>query len=124
VKRVSTVVWVVATTLSAVGVFLRTPLVGLPLSGFVGPSVLLFGLSAAVIGRMESLPLCFFGGIFIGIIDRSALFATRRAAIADAVMFVVVVLALLGQRTKLSRAMEVGASTWQAVRQHRPIPTE
>ena len=44
VKRVSTIVWVIAALLSAVGVFLRTPLVGLPLSGFVGPSILLFGL--------------------------------------------------------------------------------
>ena len=124
VRRVSTVVWVVATVLSAIGVFLRTPLVGIPLSGFVGPSILLFGLSVAVIARMESLPTAFFGGMLIGIIDRSALFATRRAALANTVMFLVVVIALLAQRGKLSRAMDTGQSSWQAVKEFRPIPAE
>jgi branched-chain amino acid transport system permease protein len=124
VKRVSTVVWIVATVLSSIGVFLRVPLVGLPLSGFVGPSILLFGLAVAVIARMENLPTAFFAGMLIGIIDRSALFATRRAALANAVMFVVVVVALLAQRGKLSRAMDAGTSSWQAVKDFRPIPSE
>lgn len=124
VKRVSTVVWVLAAVLSAIGVFLRGPLVGIPLSGFVGPSVLLFGLAAAVIARMESLPVCFGAGLLIGIIDRAAIFSTRRAAMASAVMFVVIVLALLAQRGRLSRAFDTGASTWQAVREFRPVPAE
>ncbi|MEY2425495.1 MAG: branched-chain amino acid transport system permease protein livM, partial [Actinomycetota bacterium] len=124
VKRVSTIVWMLAAVLSAVGVFLRTPLVGLPLSGFVGPSLLLFGLSVAVIARMESLPTAFVGGILIGVIDRAALFSTRRAALANAVMFVVVVVALLAQRGKLSRAMDTGQSSWQVVREIRPTPSE
>lgn len=124
VRRVSTVVWVVATVLSAIGVFLRTPLVGLPLSGFVGPSLLLFGLAVAVIARMESLPVAFFGGMLIGIVDNAAQYATHRAALATAVMLVVVVVALLAQRSRLSRATETGASTWQAVREIRPVPSE
>ena len=124
VKRVSTIVWMLAAVLSAVGVFLRTPLVGLPLSGFVGPSLLLFGLATAVIARMESLPIAFFGGMLIGVIDRAALFSTRRASLANAVMLLVVVVALLAQRGKLSRAMEAGTSTWQAVREFRPVPAE
>ena len=98
VRRVSTVVWVVATVLSAIGVFLRVPLAGLPLTGFIGPSILLFGLAVAVIARMESLPTAFFGGMLIGIIDQAAIFATRRSALANAIMFVVVVIALLAQR--------------------------
>jgi branched-chain amino acid transport system permease protein len=124
VRRVSTIVWMLAALLSAVGVFLRTPLVGLPLDGFVGPSVLLFGLATAVIARMDSLPTAFFAGMLIGIIDRSALFSTRRASLANAVMLVVVVVALLAQRGKLSRAMDAGASSWQAVKDFRPIPSE
>src|SRR5262249_48923354 len=59
VARVSTIVWALAALLSGIGVFLRTPLVGLPLDGFVGLSVLLFGLAAAVIARMDSLPIAF-----------------------------------------------------------------
>src|SRR5439155_18344517 len=124
VNRVSTIVWMLAALLSAIGVFLRTPLVGLPLTGFVGPAVLLFGLAIAVIARMESLPIAFFGGMLIGVIDRAALFSTRRASLADAVMLVVVVVALLAQRARQSRAVEAGTSSWQVVQEYRPIPTE
>lgn len=124
VRRVSTIVWVLAAMLSAIGVFLRTPLVGLPLTGFVGPSILLFGLATAVIAKMDSLPIAFGAGMLIGIIDRSALFSTRRASLANAVMLVVVVIALLAQRKSLSRALDSGISSFQAVQSFRPIPAE
>jgi len=124
VKRVSTVVWMVAAVLSAVAIFLRGPLVGLPLTGFLGPSLLLLGLAAAVIARMESVPRALVAGMFIGIVDRAALFSTRRAGMATATMLVLIVVALLVQRGTLSRAQEIGASTWQAVRDFRPVPTE
>ncbi|MDQ1374612.1 MAG: branched-chain amino acid transport system permease protein livM, partial [Actinomycetota bacterium] len=65
VRRVSTVVWILAAVMSAVGVFLRAPLVGLPVTGFIGPALLLNGLAVAVIARMESLPTAFFGGMLI-----------------------------------------------------------
>jgi branched-chain amino acid transport system permease protein len=124
VRRVSTVVWVIAAVMSAVGVFLRAPLVGLPVTGFVGPSLLLYGLAVAVIARMEKLPTAFFAGMLIGAIDRAAIFSTNRASLANAIMLVVILVALLVQRSGLSRAQEVGASTWQAVKDFRPVPTE
>ncbi len=123
-KRVSTIVWMLAAVLSALGVFLRGPLVGIPLTGFVGLSTLLFGLAVAVMAKMESLPAAFGAGLFIGVIERSAIFATNRAALSTAAMFVVITAALLIQRSSLSRAMELGASSWQAVKEFRPIPTE
>jgi branched-chain amino acid transport system permease protein len=124
VNRVSMVVWSLAALLSAIGVFLRVPIVGLPLDGFIGPSLLLYGLAAAVIARMESLPTALFAGMFIGIVDRAAIFSTNRASIANAVMFVVILVALLVQRGSLSRAADTGVSTWQAVKEFRPIPAE
>jgi branched-chain amino acid transport system permease protein len=124
VRRVSTVVWVLAALMSAVGVFLRAPLVGLPVTGFVGPSLLLYGLAVAVIARMEKLPSAFFAGMLIGAIDRAAIFSTNRAALANAIMLVVILAALLVQRGNLSRAQELGASSWQAVKDFRPVPSE
>ena len=124
VRRVSTIVWVLAATLSAIGVFLTVPLTGLPLDSFVGPRLLLLGLSVAVIGRMESLPTAFVAGLFIGIVDQSIVFSTNTAGLTDPALFVVVLVALLVQRGRLSRARDVGASTWQAVREVRPIPGE
>ncbi|MEY2457053.1 MAG: branched-chain amino acid transport system permease protein livM, partial [Acidimicrobiaceae bacterium] len=124
VKRVSTIVWMLAATMSAIGVFLTVPLTGLPLDSFVGPRLLLLGLSVAVIARMESLPTAFLAGLFIGIVDQTIVFSTNTAGLSDPAVFVVVVVALLVQRGKLSRAMELGASSWQVVKEVRPIPLE
>jgi branched-chain amino acid transport system permease protein len=124
VARVSTVVWILAAMLSAIAIFLRAPMVGLTLGSSIGPSVLLYGLAAAVIARMESLPMCVIAGMGIGIIDQSALFGTRKASLAVAVMLVVILVALLAQKGRLARAFDAGAGTWQAVKEYRPIPTE
>ena len=124
VKRVSTIVWMLAATMSAVGVFFTVPLTGLPLDGFVGLHLLFIGLAIAVMGRMESLPTAFVSGLLIGIVDQAIVFTTNKAGLSDPAIFVVILLALLLQRGKLSRAYELGASSWQAVKEVRPIPTE
>jgi len=124
VKRVSTIVWMLAAMMSAIGVFFTVPLTGLPLDGFVGPRLLLLGLAIAVIARMESLPTAFVAGLFIGIVDQSIVFTTNTAGLSDPAIFIVILAALLIQRGKLSRAYELGASSWQAVKEVRPIPAE
>jgi branched-chain amino acid transport system permease protein len=124
VARVSTIVWVIAATLSAVAVFLRAPMTGLTLGSSVGASVLLYGLAAAVIARMDSLPICVVAGMGIGIIDQSALFGTRRASLAVATMLIVILVALLLQRGRLARAFDAAAGTWQAVKEYRPVPPQ
>jgi branched-chain amino acid transport system permease protein len=124
VNRVSTVVWVMAAVMSAVAVFMRAPMSGLTIGSSIGPSVLLYGLACAVIARMESLPTCVLAGIGIGIIDQSALYGTRRASLAIAVMLVVILIALLAQKGRMARAMDAGVSTWQAAKEYRPIPQE
>jgi branched-chain amino acid transport system permease protein len=123
-KRVSMVVWIIAAVLSAIGVFLRAPIIGLPLQGFAGASLLVYALAAAVIARMESMPRAMLAGAFIGMVERAAYFSTNRAALANAAMLVVILIALLLQSGKLSRAYEMGTSTWQAVKDFRPIPAE
>ena len=56
VKRLHTVVWVIASVLAFVAMFLRAGVVGLPIGSVLGPTFLLQALAAAVIGRMERLP--------------------------------------------------------------------
>ena len=124
VQRVTTVVWVIAAVLSSLGVFLRAPILGVPLTGFTGPTVLLFGLATAVMARMDSFGRCLAAGMFIGIVDRSAAFGTGSASLANAAMLVVILGTLLVQRGTLSRAMDTGQSSWQAVKEFRPIPLE
>jgi branched-chain amino acid transport system permease protein len=124
VRRVATAVWALAALLSGIGIFLRAPLVGLPIGGLIGPSVLLFGLTAAVIARMQHLHVAFLAGMAIGVIDQTAVFATRRTTLATAIMLVVILGALLAQRGSMSRAHDVAAGTWDAVREFRPVPGE
>lgn len=124
VARVSTIVWIIAAVLSALAVFLRAPIVGLSLGSAIGPSVLLYGLAAAVIARMDSLGTCVIAGMGIGIIDQAAIFGTRRSNLAIATMLVVILVALLVQKGRLARAFDSGTGTWEAAREYRGIPNE
>src|SRR3954451_1048697 len=124
INRVSTVVWIMAAVMSAIAVFLRAPVTGLTVGSSIGPSVLLYGLAAAVIARMESLPMCVIAGMGIGIVDQSALYGTRKSSLAIAVILPVLLTALLAQKGRLARAMDAGVSTWQAAKEYRPIPQE
>ncbi|MCJ7670779.1 MAG: hypothetical protein MUP67_01865, partial [Acidimicrobiia bacterium] len=54
-RRLNTLVWVLATVLAFLAVYLRAGIVGLPLGAVLGPSILLRALAAAVIGRLERL---------------------------------------------------------------------
>jgi branched-chain amino acid transport system permease protein len=124
VARVSTIVWIIAGLLSGIAVFLRAPMVGLTVGSSIGPSVLLYGLAAAVLARMERLPIAVIAGMGIGIVNQSAIFATNKAALADAAMLVLILVALLAQKGVLSRAFDAGVATWQVAKEYRPIPAE
>jgi branched-chain amino acid transport system permease protein len=105
-------------------VFFTVPLTGIPLDGFVGLRLLFIGLAIAVMARMESLPMAFLSGILIGIVDQSINFTTNTARLSDPAIFIAILLALFLQRGAMSRAYELGASSWQAVKETRPIPIE
>jgi branched-chain amino acid transport system permease protein len=124
VKRVSTVVWVIAAVCSGLGVFLRAPVVGLPLGGLIGPVILLYALAAAVVARMESMPVALGAGMAIGVLDQSANYATRRGDISVSLMLPLLLIALALQRRRLSRAFDTGVSTFRNLRELRPIPQE
>ena len=96
VKRLHTVVWVIASVLAYVAMFLRAGVVGLPIGQVLGPSFLLQALAAAVIGRMERLPTIAIAAIGIGMVDQAMTFQPgNRAAFNDAVLFLIVLFALL-----------------------------
>ena len=62
----------------------------------LGPSFLLQALAAAVIGRMERLPTIAIAAIGIGIVDQAMTFQPgNRPPFNDAVLFVIVLVALL-----------------------------
>ena len=125
VRRVSTVVWMLAGLLSGIGIFLRGPLVGLPLDGQVGPVILLYALTAAVIARMESLPVALGAGVALGMLDHSVYFASGfRPNVANALILPILLGVLLVQRRSSDRGRDTGVATWQAIKEFRAVPLE
>ena len=125
VKRVSTIVWVIAAGLSGLGVLLRLPIQGVSIGAVLGPSLLLRALAAGVIGRMERLPVAFGAALVIGMLEQAVLYRTGRTLVVDGVLFFLILGALLLQRRgSTSRADAVDVSSWSATKEVRPIPRE
>jgi ABC-type branched-subunit amino acid transport system ATPase component/branched-subunit amino acid ABC-type transport system permease component len=125
VGRVNTVVWVLATVLSATAAMVRAPMLGVPIGSVLGPALLLRALAAAVIGRMESLPVTFVAAIGLGIVEQAVLWDTGSTAAVDGVLFFVILAALVfRRRAEADRAEDRAASTWVAIGEVRPVPPE
>jgi branched-chain amino acid transport system permease protein len=128
VNRVRTIVWMIAALLSAVAIFQRTVLLdqlptGSGASGF-STTELLYGLAPAVVARMESFPIALAAGLAFGVIEQGTFYATRNTDVAAAIVLPLVLVALLVQRARLSRAEDSGVATWREVKEFRPIPAE
>jgi branched-chain amino acid transport system permease protein len=125
VKRIQTIVWVIATVLGFVAIFLRAGIVGLPIGSVLGPTILIRALTAAVLGRMERLPTIFVASLALGMVEATIIFRTGRPDVADGILFLIVLGALLFQRRgATSRVDDDQTSTWQSAREVRPIPRE
>jgi branched-chain amino acid transport system permease protein len=124
VRRVSTVVWMLAGALSALSVFLRIPVIGIPVGVFIGPVILLYGLAAAVIARMESFGTALIAGISLGVVEQALYYFSRDPTISGAVILPILLVAMLVQRNQLARGQDTGMSTWTLARDYRPIPPE
>src|SRR5205807_3159763 len=124
VRRLSTLVWAVAGGLSALTFVLKGPFQGITPDVLGGPTLLLPALAAAVIARMESLPLAFAGGVGLGVLEQLVLWNSNTASAADVAFLLVILIALLAQRQRLSRAQEGDTSSWSIVSAMRPIPRE
>ena len=123
VKRIETIVWVVAALLSFTGVFLRAGVVGLPFGQLVGPALLVRALAAAVIGKMERFSVILVASLGLGVVESAIVFSTGRASNVDPILFVVIVAAMLIRKAGApSRTDE--RSSWQSAKDIRPIPRE
>ncbi|MGH8986468.1 MAG: ABC transporter permease [Acidimicrobiia bacterium] len=126
VKRLHTIVWTMATVLAFVGMFLRASSVGFPIGTVLPATFLIQALAAVVIGRMDRFAAIAAAGIGLGILDQAMTYQPgNKPAFNDAVLFVVVLLALLlTRRPGRGRIDPEQTSTWQAAREVRPVPRE
>ncbi|HYZ91804.1 MAG TPA: ABC transporter permease [Actinomycetota bacterium] len=123
VARVSLVVWGLAGLLSAVTAILRAPILGFTLGVIGGQGLLLRALAAAVIARMDSLPVTIGASVLLTMAEQTIFFSFGQTGIAEGFLLFVIVLALLLQRRRLGR-VDLGASTWRAVQEVRRVPKE
>jgi branched-chain amino acid transport system permease protein len=124
VKRVGTVAWMLAGLLGGMAIFVQAPLIGVPTNATLGFDSLLYGLAAAVVARMERIGIALLAGAGTGIIIFGSVSTQGDNNLASAIMLVVILGALLLQKGAMSRAMDTGVSTWQAVKHFRPVPNE
>ena len=125
VARLDAIVWCLAALLSALAVLFRVPVLGF--TGFQtvsggGTDILVRTLAAAVIGRMDNLPRTAVAAIGIGIFDSSVTWLYANTTYVDALLLVVIVVALILQRGVYSRVSESDNTTWRSVAEVRPIP--
>ncbi len=124
VRRLSTIVWLIAGALAVLTYMLQAPFEGVK-PGLLsnGPTVLLPLLAAAVVARMESLPIAFAAGIGLGIMEQVVRWNSSGTPSFVWVAYLVVILtSLIIQRGKLSRTEET--ITWSATAVVKPIPLE
>src|SRR4051794_6528311 len=124
VARLSTIVWVLAGLCSGIAVFLQAPVTALPTGGSVSPLVLLYGLAAAVVARMESLPIAFAAGMAVGVIQQGAFAGSSRPDDAASLMLPLILAALLLQRRRMARAYDTGVTSFRSLQEFRPVPVE
>jgi ABC-type branched-subunit amino acid transport system permease subunit/ABC-type branched-subunit amino acid transport system ATPase component len=123
VKTMSTLVWVVAGALAALGAMLFAPLSpqGVTPLG-LGPGLLLRVLTAALVAGMGSMPVALLAGVLIGAGESVVTFNWNdQRGLLDALLFAVVLVALLALRRRRALA-EAGTGTWSFAPRVRPIP--
>ncbi len=121
VRRVSTIAWVAAALLSGVASILLAPIIGFSATEAVGLPILMRGLAAATVARMESVGTAFGVGLVLGVLDQLVFFYTGRSGLTDIVLFVVIVGTLLYRGETSRRTVAAEESSWQVAEPVRPL---
>ncbi|MFN7151643.1 MAG: ABC transporter permease subunit, partial [Microthrixaceae bacterium] len=120
VRNLTTLVWTLAGALAALTFILRAPFLGATPSAIAGPAVLLPALAAAVVARMESMPVAFASAVALGVVDQLVRWNTTSPELVDVVLLAVIVAALLLRRPGGSRAHDADGG-WRDAELIRPI---
>lgn len=120
-SRMSALAWALTGVLSAYVAILVVPTQPLVTAAF-GPRLLLRALTAAVVGRMTSLPMAMLGGLLIGVAEQICLWNYPRGGPTDLVIFVAILGLLLFRRERRGRDDEEKGRSYRAVEAWRPLP--
>ena len=104
VRNLTTAVWAIAGALAALTFVLQAPFQGAAPSAAAGPAILLPALAAAIVARMESLPVAFGAAIGLGVMQQLVRWNTDTPSLVDVALLIVILVALLVGEGKRSRA--------------------
>ncbi len=132
VGRIHTYVWMVATVLSFVALFLRAGIVGLPLGSPVGLTVLLSALAALILGRMTDLVGITASAVALGVLETNVTWNDQLTLgplhldlgsefVIAPVLAVVILVGMAFQRRGVTRADGDDTSSWRATEEVRPL---
>jgi branched-chain amino acid transport system permease protein len=122
VKRLSMIVWVVATVLSGIAAILTAPIKGISLGVATGPESLLIPLAAAVLAGMDSLPMAVVWSIALRVLDQGVYWSYHQSTYVRVAAFFFILVALLFRRREQKRTSDAGFGGYVAFREIRPIP--
>lgn len=121
-KTLSNLVWAIAGGLSALTAILGASMVAQPAGQLLGAGLLLRGLAAAVVGRMQSLPVAIAAAVGIGVVEQSLRWAFPTQDYEEVFLAVLVGVALLLQHRSRTRVDSAEESSWKLVSDVRPLP--
>ena len=122
VRRLSLLTWTLAAGLSGLGVLLTAGVNGYSVGDISGPTVLVPPLAAAVIARFESLTVAVVASLAIGVFSNAVYWSYPKSSTVSALLFVVILLALLVQRKRATRVTGDELGGFLAVREPRRLP--
>ena len=123
VRRLQTIVWAIAGGVSTITFITKAPFTGVVPDGLVGTTSILPGLAVAVIARFKSLPIALLAGFGLGIVEWTIRWNVRAESIFDVAFLCAILIALLLNRERTTRA-ETGESSWDSAGVLKPIPTQ
>ncbi|HTN99726.1 MAG TPA: hypothetical protein VL068_03525, partial [Microthrixaceae bacterium] len=125
VRRIQTFVWMVASTLSFLGVFLHASIFGGGGTAALSAQVLVFALGAMILGRLEHLPAIAFSAVVLRLLGRGVEVNNPDApGRIYVVLAAVLLIALALQRKAGNWRRSSGVEAWRVAAEVRPIPTE
>lgn len=132
VKRLQTLVWAIAALLAFTATFLRAGILGLPVGSVLSLGILLRSLTALLLGGMTRLTVIGSSAIALGVLElgidwhqgETLPFLDVEFPPLDAVLAVVILVALLLRRRGAGRTDLDAQSSWQSTDEVRPVPNE
>jgi ABC-type branched-subunit amino acid transport system ATPase component/ABC-type branched-subunit amino acid transport system permease subunit len=118
--RMSALSWAIAGGVSAFTALLVLPTQGFTTGDALGPGLLIRALTAAVVARMERLPVALAAGLGVGVIEQVLLSNYPKSGSVEMALFVAIVATLLLQRRRGGREEDSGS--WAAVQPWPPLP--